>query len=241
MLHLLNENIKTIRKQRGLTQEAFAIRLNVVRQTVSKWEKGLSVPDAQTLQRIAEEFEVSVQELLGSQNAEDDNPNAIADQLAMINEQLAIKNRRSANIWKTICFVLIVAVVFLCGKVFSDNYPQETESPDSVFPAIELSNVSFVVNGNEVICSFVPSVSDPDITYSITMHSLSDCYVDETVTAQYNNGICIAAFDKSKLSENAEYSTVLSISRRDVIRNLTVADIFCYKENNCSWQSPWSK
>ena len=238
---MLNENIKTIRRQSGLTQEAFAIRLNVVRQTVSKWEKGLSVPDAQTLQRIAEEFEVPVQELLGSQKAADDNPNAIADQLAMINEQLAIKNRRSANIWKTICFVLTVVVVFLCGRIFSDNHPQEIEAPDSGFFAIELSSVSFVVNDKEVICSFVPSVGDPNITYSITMHSLSAYYVDETVTAQYNNGICVAAFDKSKLSENAEYSTVLSISGRDVIRNLTVADIFCYKENSCSWQSPWSK
>ncbi|MCQ2487807.1 MAG: hypothetical protein MJ143_00830 [Clostridia bacterium] len=73
------------------------------------------------------------------------------------------------------------------------------------------------------------------------MHSLSAYCADETVTAQYNNGICVAAFDKSKLSENVEYSTVLSISGRDVIRNLTVADTFCYKGNNCSWQSPWSK
>lgn len=63
---MLHENIKKLRKQSGLTQEAFAIRLNVVRQTVSKWEKGLSVPDAQTLQRIAEEFDIPVQELLGS-------------------------------------------------------------------------------------------------------------------------------------------------------------------------------
>ncbi|MBQ0135568.1 MAG: helix-turn-helix transcriptional regulator [Oscillospiraceae bacterium] len=238
---MLNENIKTLRRQSGLTQEAFAIRLNVVRQTVSKWEKGLSVPDAQTLQRIAEEFEVPVQELLGIKEAADDNPNAIADQLAMINEQLAIKNRRSANIWKIICFVLIVTVVFLCGKVFSERNHQEIESPNSFFSAIELSNVSFVVNDKEVICSFVPSVGDPDITYSITMHSLSAYCADETVTAQYNNGICVAAFDKSKLSENVEYSTVLSVSGRDVIRNLTVADTFCYKENNCSWQSPWSK
>lgn len=50
---MLQENIKTFRKDRGLTQEELAIRVNVVRQTVSKWEKGLSVPDADTLQKIA--------------------------------------------------------------------------------------------------------------------------------------------------------------------------------------------
>lgn len=41
---MLNENIKNLRKAKGLSQEELAIKLNVVRQTVSKWEKGLSVP-----------------------------------------------------------------------------------------------------------------------------------------------------------------------------------------------------
>lgn len=63
---MLNENIKALRKTKGLTQDELAIRLNVVRQTVSKWEKGLSVPDAEMLQRIAEVFEVNVSQLLGA-------------------------------------------------------------------------------------------------------------------------------------------------------------------------------
>ena len=43
---MLGENIKALRKSKGFTQEELAVRVNVVRQTVSKWEKGLSVPDA---------------------------------------------------------------------------------------------------------------------------------------------------------------------------------------------------
>lgn len=39
---MLNENIKTLRKAKGLSQEELAVKLNVVRQTVSKWEKGVS-------------------------------------------------------------------------------------------------------------------------------------------------------------------------------------------------------
>ena len=39
---MLNENLKTLRKQRGLSQQELAVRLHVVRQTVSKWEKGVS-------------------------------------------------------------------------------------------------------------------------------------------------------------------------------------------------------
>ena len=43
---MLNENMKAIRKSKGLSQEELAAKLNVVRQTISKWEQGLSVPDA---------------------------------------------------------------------------------------------------------------------------------------------------------------------------------------------------
>lgn len=39
---MLNENIKNLRKAKGLSQEELAIKLNVVRQTISKWEMGVS-------------------------------------------------------------------------------------------------------------------------------------------------------------------------------------------------------
>ena len=55
---MLNENIKRIRKSKGLSQEELAIKVNVVRQTVSKWENCLSVPDADVLSHIAEVLEV---------------------------------------------------------------------------------------------------------------------------------------------------------------------------------------
>ena len=54
---MLNENIKAIRKSKGLSQQELAIRLNIVRQTVSKWEQGLSVPDSDLLISLAETLE----------------------------------------------------------------------------------------------------------------------------------------------------------------------------------------
>ena len=51
---MLSDNLKRYRQKKGFTQEELAMRLHVVRQTVSKWEKGLSVPDADLLQRLAE-------------------------------------------------------------------------------------------------------------------------------------------------------------------------------------------
>ena len=107
---MLNENIKALRKTKGLTQDELAIRLNVVRQTVSKWEKGLSVPDAEMLQRIAEVFEVNVSQLLGAPINQNENIDVIAEQLSKINEQLVVKNNRSRIIWKTIGIIL--AIIF---------------------------------------------------------------------------------------------------------------------------------
>ena len=57
---MLNENIRNLRKAKGISQEELAIKLNVVRQTVSKWEKGLSVPDSSMLVLLAEELDTSV-------------------------------------------------------------------------------------------------------------------------------------------------------------------------------------
>jgi putative transcriptional regulator len=104
---MLAENIKTLRKAKGFSQDELAMRLNVVRQTISKWEKGLSVPDANLLIRLAETFEVSVSELLGAKIENEQELGIVAEQLSRINEQLVIKNRRSRLIWKTVAIVLI--------------------------------------------------------------------------------------------------------------------------------------
>ena len=102
---MLSENIRTLRKAKGFSQEELAIRLNVVRQTVSKWEKGLSVPDAELLIRLAEVLETDVPELLGTPREQRDDRDLV-EQLSRINEQLAVRNRRSRRVWRTIAIVL---------------------------------------------------------------------------------------------------------------------------------------
>ena len=131
---MFGENLKTLRNKKGYTQENLAIKINVVRQTVSKWEKGLSVPDADTLQKIAEVLEVNVSELLGASMVQSENKNEVAEQLARINEQLAIKNRRWKRFWKVVAIVLILIVVVnilgitMFGYIENDSEPQiETE------------------------------------------------------------------------------------------------------------------
>ena len=110
-MHMLHENLKALRKAAGISQEELAIRLHVVRQTISKWEKGLSVPDAQMLIRIAEVFDVPVSKLLGAGFESRAEQSPVAEQLSRINEQLAIRNRRARRIWKVVAGVVIAVIV----------------------------------------------------------------------------------------------------------------------------------
>ena len=68
---MLKDNIKTIRKSKGLSQEELAIKLNVVRQTISKWEQGLSVPDSELLVSLSEALDTPVSALLGESISEE--------------------------------------------------------------------------------------------------------------------------------------------------------------------------
>ena len=109
---MLGDNIAALRKQRGMTQQTLADALYVTRQTISKWEKNLSVPDADALVRLADALETTVQTLLGQQAAPPAEPSDIAVALGRINDQLAIQNRRRSRIWKVIAWILALFVVF---------------------------------------------------------------------------------------------------------------------------------
>jgi len=108
---MLNDNIRTIRKNKGFTQEDLANRLHVTRQTISKWEKGLSVPDAEMLTRLADEIEVPVSELLGAGNIPAEQSDAIVEQLSRINEQLSIKNRREKRVLKAVIIIAVIIII----------------------------------------------------------------------------------------------------------------------------------
>ena len=123
---MLNENIKTIRKSKGLSQEELAVKLNVARQTVSKWEQGLSVPDAEMLILISEVLDTPVSILLGDNvdEKEADELKVLSEKLEVINLQLARNKaaRRKAFHWLFIAlFSLTVvgfAVLFFLGSPY---------------------------------------------------------------------------------------------------------------------------
>ena len=123
---MLSENIKAIRKAKGLSQEELAIKLNVVRQTVSKWEQGLSVPDADILVSIAAALDTPVSVLLGETITAptSDDLKVIAEKLEIINLQLAQKKRFRhklvLGILLSLCIIIIAIFVslFLLGSPY---------------------------------------------------------------------------------------------------------------------------
>ena len=137
---MLAQNIKNARKNKGLTQEELAIRLNVVRQTVSKWEKGLSVPDADLLQKMADIFEVDVSALLGTVIEANGEASAVAEQLARLNEQLAIRNKQNRTIWTVIgisALVVILTVIIIIAIQTHEPAPSYADAPDAVWEGEE--------------------------------------------------------------------------------------------------------
>ncbi|MBQ2438432.1 MAG: helix-turn-helix transcriptional regulator [Paludibacteraceae bacterium] len=123
---MLNENIKRIRKSKGLSQEELAIKLNVVRQTVSKWENGLSVPDSSMLIMLADELDTTVSELLGEPIAEPttDDLMILSKKLEVINLQLA---KRSITKVRTIRWILIslcavIMIIFITLASMNSSY-----------------------------------------------------------------------------------------------------------------------
>ena len=115
---MLSENIKAIRKSKGLSQEELAIKLNVVRQTISKWEQGLSVPDSDMLISISEVLETPVSTLLGETVVEPqaDDLKAISEKLEVINSQLAQRKTARQNMLHWL-FISLCAVIIIFSAV----------------------------------------------------------------------------------------------------------------------------
>ena len=123
---MLKDNLKTLRKNKGLSQEELSIKLNVVRQTISKWETGLSVPDAEMLVTISEFFETPVSEILGEsiEEKETNDLKVISEKLEVINEQLSIsqKQKRKRKIMVLliidICLIFFFVLLALLGSPY---------------------------------------------------------------------------------------------------------------------------
>ena len=122
---MLNENLKNIRKTKGLSQEELAIKLNVVRQTVSKWEQGRSVPDAELLLSLSEVLETPVSTLLGETVAESeaDEVKALSEKLEIINLQFARRKAMRRSVLHWLLVAVCVGILAVAGVLAAVNSP----------------------------------------------------------------------------------------------------------------------
>lgn len=122
---MLNENIKALRKSKGLSQQELAVRLNVVRQTISKWEQGLSVPDSDLLIALSEALETPVSTLLGETvtESEADEVKALSEKLEIINLQFARRKALRRSILHWLLIGLCAGIVAVSGALVIVNSP----------------------------------------------------------------------------------------------------------------------
>ena len=149
---MLKDNIKNLRKEKGLSQEELAIKLNVVRQTVSKWERGLSVPDSSMLISLAEELDTSVNILLGESIEEktlndDVDIKTIAERLEVINLQLARRSEMKIKLvrWILILLCIVIVAVFIAFEIMQSDYLEwDFNNPELAVAGTLLHGFEFV-------------------------------------------------------------------------------------------------
>ena len=140
---MLNENIRSLRKSKGLSQQELAVKVNVVRQTISKWEQGLSVPDSDLLIALSEALETPVSTLLGETvtESEADQVKALSEKLEIINLQFARRKamRRSALHWLLIAVCLgILAVAAILVVVNSPYLGWDYSAPETAVMGVAI-------------------------------------------------------------------------------------------------------
>ena len=136
---MLGENLKKLRTEKGMSQEYMAQQLNVVRQTVSKWEKGLSEPDAGTLMKIAELLGVSVSVLLGEEVEEKKSSDEESEKKTCVNSYIKKK------------FVICTSIAVIClAGLFGITALKDSQEPADI-PEIKPSEQEISLKGNHFI------------------------------------------------------------------------------------------
>ena len=152
---MLCDNIKTLRQSKGLSQEELAISLSVVRQTVSKWENGLSVPDSEMLLKIADVLDTKVSVLLGENVITDAESELkiIAAKLEFLNEQIAKRNEKNRKIWQSVFIILLIITAglllfFLADYIYYSMMQNSINETVSIIGGADGPTAIFVATGS---------------------------------------------------------------------------------------------
>ena len=114
----IGANIAFYRKRAGLTQAGLAEKLNYSDKAVSKWERGDSIPDVLTMMLLANQFEITVNDLLGDINALPGNPSTLERAMTQVSEK-ALRRKANKNIILGLSTTLVWFVALLIFVVMA--------------------------------------------------------------------------------------------------------------------------
>lgn len=150
---MLKDTIKKLRTEQGLSQDELAERVHVVRQTVSKWERGTSVPDADSLVALARALGVSAAELLGESAMVEKKPDDLAWETSLLDERITSESQRLDRLVRALKWALVgAAVMVLVSGLFiwlpNQQFPY-TIWWDSVTDDPDYNKIIYRLDGEE--------------------------------------------------------------------------------------------
>ncbi len=169
-----NEQLATLRRAKGISQEALAEQLNVSRQAVSKWETGTAKPELDNILALCRILEVSPNELLGdpAQSVSDSIPSVTAESLKASNVTPDTDPRkflRGTFIWIACIILLIILGISLRNSIDRGSAPKieschvyETRALDNAREFTLQINYEFLPEDqpNEIFLYLSPHVQD---------------------------------------------------------------------------------
>ena len=210
--------IAETRKERNMTQKDLAEKLRVSDRAVSKWERGLNLPNAELFEPLCEQLGISVMELLrGERNdAEQITVTEAEDAVSAIAELAKMKERKAR--WLRGCVVLLVCALLICGVFFvrehrRDMKIQEMFDSENAFPTVTISN--FDCNGKtEILNSYPAGVYFPDAPYDreLAISDLAINYPADTAEWIYNEIMSVRDLELDAMG-NVRHRICFSVGR----------------------------
>lgn len=208
--------IAQLRKEKGITQKNLAAKLQVSDRAVSKWERGLNLPNAELFEPLCEQLGISIMELLkGERNhAEQIAVSEAEKAVSAIAELAKIKERKTR--WLRVCVALLVCALLACGILFVWEHcrnaeVQERYDSEYAHPTVTISNFHYS-GKTEILNSYAAGAYFPDAPYDreLAMSGLAINYPADTTKWTYNE--IISARD-IELIGRVNYSVCFSVER----------------------------
>lgn len=218
-----NENLVKYRKIKGFTQEEMAEKMQVSRQSVSKWENGEAVPELTKIIKLADIFDVSLDVLCGREEEEYNIPQSKCE------SKNTKKKRNKLFLIMALAVTIVVSGIF--GYCIGHSEKEDANSEIYELPDIvEVTGVTFRLEKNVLTCEFVPSVYSEKLSYHVI---LSDYWGrKKNDEPEFKNGIGEASMIVDYYST---YNVVLEITNGEESRSITLAKI-TVRENSITYE-----